>query len=67
MSVEALERLRREVDQLTNEERRELVRYLLEAGQSTSEAPVDINSLRGTIKLTVDPLEYQRDSRADRF
>ena len=67
MSTRAFERLRLKVDQLSNEERRELARYLLELGEQSTERSLDINSLKGTLNLTVDPLEYQRSSRADRL
>jgi hypothetical protein len=59
-SVESIER---QIDQLSKQEREQLLAYLL---QSPTPKHTTINKLRGTIKLTVDPLEYQQTARQDR-
>jgi hypothetical protein len=55
--------IERQIDRLSKEEREQLLAYLL---QSPMTKHANINELRGTIKLTIDPLEYQQAARQDR-
>lgn len=65
MAAHDLDRLRRAADALTQEERREFALYLLRENRGVEAKTADINSLRGSIRLSIDPVEYQHASRAD--
>ena len=67
MSKRDLEKLQEQVNLLSPDERRQLLAYLSAAADGQSAPKADINAYRGSIKLTVDPLEYQADSRTDRI
>jgi len=66
VSKRDLERLRSEINGLTVDEQRELVAYLVAGPPPNEPAQNDINAFRGILKLSVDPVEYQRMARADR-
>ncbi|HSI73147.1 MAG TPA: hypothetical protein VK934_08200 [Fimbriimonas sp.] len=63
MTPSNVEQIERQIDRLTTAEREQVLHYLLQAPSTTV---TNINELRGTIKLTIDPLEYQRDARDGR-
>ena len=57
--------MRKEAEALTPDEQKELADYLIARAKRAEAGKVDLQSLAGVLKLTVDPLEYQREIRSE--
>ncbi len=66
MSVGDLQRLQKEAEELTPDEQVQLARHLLERAQERPLKPTgDLSAFKGCLKLSVDPIEYQRQIRSE--
>ena len=66
MALRDLKELQKQVDALPPEEQVQLAHYLLaKAKQPRLKRTGNLSEFRGAIKLTVDPLEFQKAIRAE--
>lgn len=64
MAMRDVDRLRKEADKLTSKEQIQLAELLLEDARKKAE-DIDLSAFAGTVKMTIDPLEFQRSIRAE--
>jgi hypothetical protein len=66
MALRDYDRLRKQADALTERERVELAKYLLSSAPRTMRGGAKAReALSGSLKLSIDPLEFQRSIRAE--
>jgi hypothetical protein len=64
MAMRDVERLQKEAEALSREEQIQLAEILLSNAKQPGKV-TDLSSFSGCIKLTIDPIEYQRAMRSE--
>jgi hypothetical protein len=65
MSSSEVVRITEAIDKLTPADRARVLSYLLRRSRGAKLVPVDLSEFKGTIKLTIDPMEYQESIRSE--